>query len=374
MSGNPCSPRPSTFSTTPRGSPPATAAGRGDTSDDYWAFVGPFGGATAATILRALIDHPQRAGDPLALTVNYCAPIAQGAFDLDVRLVKANRSTQHWCVEMTQGGGEVATLATAVFAERRPSWSHQQAQFPQATPFEQTLPYPKIAGRPGSSSMIFASSRANRISAARLKPRRPAPISKLWIGDRVPRKIDMLSLMSMSDAFFGRIFHARRELVPFGTVSLTTYFHADAEDLAAEDITRVLAVADAKIFHKSYGDQNGELWSPQRTPARDHDADRLFQGVRERRVGKRAAPCHLVPVRWKSAHRHLLCPTCPTINADNPRIALLGVPIEIGASQAGTLMGPAALRTAGIAPRARAARNLRRGSRRSGDARHGSRG
>ena len=30
------------------------------------------------------------------------------------------------------------------------------------------------------------------------------------------------------------------------------------------------------------------------------------------------------------------------------RIALLGVPIEIGASQAGTLMGPAALRTAGI--------------------------
>jgi arginase len=32
-----------------------------------------------------------------------------------------------------------------------------------------------------------------------------------------------------------------------------------------------------------------------------------------------------------------------------PNIALLGVPIEIGAGQAGTLMGPAALRTAGIA-------------------------
>src|SRR4051812_23543825 len=31
-----------------------------------------------------------------------------------------------------------------------------------------------------------------------------------------------------------------------------------------------------------------------------------------------------------------------------PRIALLGIPLEIGASQAGTLMGPAALRTAGI--------------------------
>ncbi|CAN7620008.1 arginase [Bradyrhizobium sp. LjRoot220] len=36
-------------------------------------------------------------------------------------------------------------------------------------------------------------------------------------------------------------------------------------------------------------------------------------------------------------------------DAKKPDIALLGIPIEIGASQAGTLMGPAALRTAGIA-------------------------
>ena len=72
----------------------------------------------------------------------------------------------------------------------------------------------------------------------------------------------MLSLTSMSDAFFGRVFLARRELIPFGTVSLTTYFHTSSDELAAEDLTRVLAVADAKIFHRSYGDQNGELWSP----------------------------------------------------------------------------------------------------------------
>jgi acyl-CoA thioesterase len=232
---------------------------QGRTSEDYWAFVGPFGGATAATILRALIDHPQRAGDPLALTVNYCAPIVQGDFDLDVRLVKANRSTQHWTVELTQGGGEVATLATAVFAERRPSWSHQQAQIPQAKPFEQTLPYAKVAASwVKQYDFRFVEGEPNFADRSAVPA---SAFSKLWIGDRAPRKIDALSLMAMSDAFFARIFHARRELVPFGTVSLTTYFHADADDLAKEDITRVLGVADAKIFHKSFGDQSGELWS-----------------------------------------------------------------------------------------------------------------
>ena len=235
---------------------------QGRTSDDYWAFVGPFGGATAATILRALLEHPQAAGNPLALTVNYCAPIAQGDFDLDVRLVKANRSTQHWCVELTQAGGDVATLATAVLAERRPSWSHQPATFPESQPFEQTLAYAKVAAPwVKQYDFRFIEGEPNVADSSNAAPANA--FSKLWIGDRIPRKIDALSLVAMSDAFFARIFLARREIVPFGTVSLTTYFHAGADDLAKEDITRVLAVADAKIFHKSYGDQNGELWSPE---------------------------------------------------------------------------------------------------------------
>jgi acyl-CoA thioesterase len=234
---------------------------QGRTSPDYWAFVGPFGGATAATILRALIEHPQTSGDPLALTVNYCAPIAEGAFDFDVRLIKANRSSQHWCVELTQGGHDVATVATAVFAERRPSWSQQLAQFPEARPFEQIQPYPNVAATwVKQYDFRFIEGEPDFRTGAKAGP--TSAFTKLWIGDRVPRRIDLLSLVAMSDAFFGRIFHARRELVPFGTVSLTTYFHADADDLASEDITHLLGVADAKIFHKSYGDQNGELWSP----------------------------------------------------------------------------------------------------------------
>lgn len=233
---------------------------QGHTSEDYWAFVGPFGGVTAATILRALIEHPQRAGDPLSLTVNFCAPIAQGPFDLDLRLVKANRSTQHWCVELSQDGGDVATLATAVFAERRASWSHRPLASPSAKSFEETLPFTKITMSWVRQYDFRFVEGEPRIGTPHALP--ASSYSKLWIADRVPRKIDCLSLMSMSDAFFGRVFHARGEMVPFGTVSITTYFHTAADELADEDITRVLAVTDASIFHRSYGDQAGQLWSP----------------------------------------------------------------------------------------------------------------
>src|SRR5438445_228416 len=162
---------------------------QGHTSDDYWAFVGPFGGATAATILRALMDHPERSGDPLAVTVNYCAPIAKGPFDLDVRLVKANRSSQHWSVELSQGGGEVATLATAAFAERRPSWEHRVAQCPDAKPFEETMPFPKIAASWANQYEFRFVEGEMRIGPP--KPELASTYSKLWISDREPRKLDM---------------------------------------------------------------------------------------------------------------------------------------------------------------------------------------
>jgi hypothetical protein len=149
-----------------------------------------------------------------------------------------------------------------VFAERRPSWWHQAATSPAAAPFEAIRPYPEAAASwVKQYDFRFIEGYPEIHPGAKGQPPGSA-FSKLWIGDRLPRKIDMLSLMAMSDAFFARIFHVRHELVPVGTVSLTTYFHTNADDLANEDITRVLAVTDAKVFHRSYGDQSSELWSP----------------------------------------------------------------------------------------------------------------
>ncbi|OQW56514.1 MAG: acyl-CoA thioesterase [Proteobacteria bacterium SG_bin9] len=234
---------------------------RGHTSDAYWAFIGPFGGATAGVMLRAMADHPERQGDPLALTVNYCAPLARGPFDLNARVIKTNRSSQHWSVELSQNG-EVAAFATAVFAQRRPTWSHQERTMPHTTPFAEAEIYPNNGAAPwvGQYQFRFTEGRPQTTSAPFEKP--ASARSTLWIRDTVPRKVDAISLASMSDAFFARIFHVRRQLVPIGTVSMTVYFHADADDLAAANTEHVLGTADASVFHKSYSDQMTELWSP----------------------------------------------------------------------------------------------------------------
>ena len=234
---------------------------RGETSDDYRAFIGPFGGFTAATMLRALLEHPDRAGDPLAFTVNFCAPIAPGTFDLDVRLIKANRSSQHWSITLSQAEIGVAAFATVVMAARRETWSHQSAQPPVTTRYQDAKVLPDFGAAPWINQFEFRfTDGAPRFGRTPLVEPASAH-SKVWIGNAVPRPIDAISLSAIADAFFARVVHVRGEVVPFGTVSMTTYFHVDAAELAAENATAVLRVADANVFHKSYCDQPGELWT-----------------------------------------------------------------------------------------------------------------
>jgi acyl-CoA thioesterase len=236
---------------------------RGRTDDRYWAFVGPFGGVTAATVLRAVLGQGARVGNPVAITLNFCAPIQRGAFDLDVREVRTNRSTQHWSVELSQPESGVALTATVVLAVRRDSWSHQPARPPDRAPPEELplfAPETPLPTWVDQYRFRFVAGEPVLGSAAHAAP--ASAVSRLWITDREPRRIDALSLVAMSDAFFGRIFQVRGAVCPFGTVSMTVYLHASSDELAEEVGGTVFGVADAHIFHKSFADQIAELWSP----------------------------------------------------------------------------------------------------------------
>jgi len=234
---------------------------RGRTHETYGNMVGPFGGATAACALAAVLAHPARQGDPIALTVNFAGPVAEGGFDVEALATRTNRSTQHWTVQMRQGTEVVAT-ATAVLATRRETWSALEPGFPPAPPAEGVPPSPPLdrVRWTGAYDMRFVRGPLQIATAPPAGER--DSVSLLWVRDEPPRALDFCSLAALCDVFFPRIFVKRARWVPIGTVSLTAYFHADAALLAAVGSRHLLGHARAQQFRNGYFDQSAELWGP----------------------------------------------------------------------------------------------------------------
>ena len=233
----------------------------GATHPAYANMVGPFGGTTAAQLLQAAWRHPERLGEPVALTVNFAAPVAEGEIRFVARAARTNRSTQHWVIEARQADATVAT-ATAVFALRRETWSAVEASMPQGVPSADMLVRMPVQGLmpwPQRYDMRFVEGPFPEFDEKEQTHSR----SCLWVRDEPERPMDFASLAAMSDSFFPRIYVRRRRRVPIGTVTLTTYFHADSALLAEVGTRHVLGVAKALNFRHGYFDQTGELWSPE---------------------------------------------------------------------------------------------------------------
>jgi acyl-CoA thioesterase len=230
---------------------------RGRTHPEWANMVGPFGGITAAVMLRAVEAHPDRLGEPLALTVNYAAPIVDGDFDLTLRAARTNRTNQHWMVDLSQDGA-VKTTATVIFAVRRESWADTEDHPPSAPAPEQVPAVdPGLVRWTGRYDMRYAE------GAMPGKGGDPSPssTSTLWVRDRAGRPVDYPALAALCDIFYPRVFLRRGGFIPSGTISLTTYFHADQQQLDALEGDFVLATAHANRFSRGYFDQSAKLWT-----------------------------------------------------------------------------------------------------------------
>lgn len=231
----------------------------GATSADYANMVGPFGGTIAAVLLNAPCVSPARRGDPAALTVNYCAPVADGGFTIDATPVRTNRSNQHWSIAMRQGDAIVAT-ATAVFAARRDTWSRTEAEPPSVPPADSLERAPTVFRPPWTKRYDMRFVRGGAVALDADHPGE-TPTTWVWLADDPPRPLDFLSLTALADAFFPRIFVRRPRWTPIGTVSLTIYFHADAPALARQGERPVLGVAWSSRFGHGLFDEHAEVWS-----------------------------------------------------------------------------------------------------------------
>ncbi|NPC55732.1 acyl-CoA thioesterase [Caenimonas soli] len=232
---------------------------QGCTSPAYSNMIGPFGGVTAAQALNAVLQHPQRLGDPVALTVNFAAALADGPFVAQARPARTNRSTQHWIVEVRQGDQTVLT-ATAVTAVRRDTWGATDVPMPE-------VPRPHdVPPREGPGRVAWIERYDMRFLAGTFPPAWDGAEGKdsrtlLWVRDNPQRPLDFASLTALSDVFFPRIWRRRAKPVPIGTVSMTIYFHAGQAQLQATGSGYLLGQAQAQAFHDGYFDQTAQLWN-----------------------------------------------------------------------------------------------------------------
>lgn len=234
-------------------------AGRysGNTHTAWLNMVGPFGGMTAAVMLQAVMQHPDRLGNPVSLTVNFCAGVAEGAFEVTAKPARTNRSTQHWLIELVQGN-EVVITATAVTAARRNTFSSNESPMPavvKAQSLERALPLKlpwthRYDMRPitGYLPTVWDNKDGDTLT-------------QIWVRDVQERAIDFASLTAIADSFFPRVYLRRKTFVPIGTVSMTVYFHADISDLSAICNNFVLGQAKAQCFFNGFFDQHAQLWS-----------------------------------------------------------------------------------------------------------------
>ena len=230
----------------------------GHTHPAYANMVGPFGGITAAQALSAVLRHPDRLGDPISLTVNFCAAVAEGHFVVQARAVRTNRSTQHWVIELQQDGQAVLT-ATAVTAVRRETWSLDEEPMP-VCPAPEDVPLPTVR-----APMEFVRRFESRPITGGLPEvwdgSGDSSLSQLWVRDQPPRPLDFASLASIADIFFPRVFIRRATHVPVGTVSMTVYFHVSAEQLVQTGSGYLLGQAKAQAFRNGFFDQSSQLWN-----------------------------------------------------------------------------------------------------------------
>lgn len=232
----------------------------GRTNTDYANVVGTFGGTTAATLMRAVMESEARQGEPISQTVNFCGSIGEGDFEISTQVERAGKYTQHWSLKLSQQG-EVKTTSTIVCGSRSDVFESQLAIRPSAPDAEKCEPL-------ATKGLINWLERYTFRFAEGPPSLTGVPLSKngstrsiLWVNDAPDRTVDILSVASMADCFFPRLLHLRGKMVPFGTVSMTTYFHATLGEIATIGAQPLLGAADANRIHQNFHDQQMQLWA-----------------------------------------------------------------------------------------------------------------
>ena len=232
---------------------PATFRAR--TSTRYRNAIGPFGGWTAALLVKGVLSMPEARGHPLSLDAIFMGPIDDGELEVRVSRLRQNRSVGFWRAEIWQHARMCAHAQIALSLSRSGSLL-QDAQAPAMPPPDEIPvyvnprePVPWIEQYVFKPVHGFLFSRAESMDAL------------TWVRDAVPRPLDAISLTALCDTPFPSPWIRLDSQTPVSTVSFSVYYRAAGAALAQVGDDFVLMESRAAVMRDGYVDQFTHLWS-----------------------------------------------------------------------------------------------------------------
>ncbi|HVY88698.1 MAG TPA: thioesterase family protein [Hyphomonadaceae bacterium] len=231
---------------------------QGIIDNDYRGFGSQFGGWTGAALLKGAMVEPGVKGEPLSLSVLFIESVSEGGYEISTRMLRSGARLQFWRSELIQNS-KVAAHAQATFGVRRDTTSFTDAVMPHVVP--PTSDKLKEWG----PDIPFGRQLITRWATP--GPRDPAhdpsmPASSLvWMKDRRGRPLDVLMLAAMADHAPPRVIWKRPVISGSSTVSMTTHFHATADDYASVGDDFILSEVHCRRCEGSYFDHELKLWS-----------------------------------------------------------------------------------------------------------------
>lgn len=220
---------------------------------DHQSITGMFGGWTAGILLGAVDQTADGTAAPSAMTVNFLGAITPGDdVVVTVEHLGGGRSIDHWRAEVRPTTGDTV-LASALVAltRRRPSEPHLQLRMPDA-PDAASLERIYAPSPQGLQSDIRLISGAYGSGDTR---------GSMWVRDVSGRPVDHLQLAYFADQYAPRSFFWGEGPRPSATISMSVYFHATADEIAAVDDDYILNEATGTRAEYSTSGQQARLWS-----------------------------------------------------------------------------------------------------------------
>ena len=221
----------------------------------YWNMIGPWGGWTAALLLKAVLAESDHGGTPVGLTVNLMGGLDESPLQLSTRPARQGKSVEFWTSELTQNGAPVA-MAMVTLGQRRETFSTQEATFPEGVKAPED-----IAGVPSRPGFFTAMFEQRPVHGSAPLQENPDSLTRNWMRDHQARPLDYVLLAGLADVFAPRIFYRSAERRPASTVSMSVYFHATPAELEAVGGDFILGEVKARRFESGFFDQVGALWS-----------------------------------------------------------------------------------------------------------------